>query len=42
MLNSGLVDKIRNEEGNKKYEYFYPENDPETVLLIDRWEMKKP
>ena len=38
MLSSGLVDKIRNEEGNKKYEYFYPENDPETVLLIDCWE----
>lgn len=38
MLSSGLVDQIRNEEGNKKYEYFYPENDTETVLLIDRWE----
>lgn len=38
MLSSGLVEAVRNEPGNMKYEYFYPENDPETVLLIDRWE----
>lgn len=38
MLSSGLIEAVRNEPGNMKYEYFYPENDPETVLLIDRWE----
>ena len=38
METSGLVDKIRNEKGNKKYEYFFPKNDKETVLLIDSWE----
>ena len=32
---------IRAEEGNKKYEYFYPKNDPETVLLIDSWESQE-
>lgn len=37
MTSSGLVDKIRAEEGNEKYEYFFPADDPETVLLIDRW-----
>ncbi|MBE7000528.1 MAG: antibiotic biosynthesis monooxygenase [Ruminococcaceae bacterium] len=37
MLSSGLVDRIRAEEGNQRYEYFYPVEDPETVLLIDRW-----
>lgn len=37
MLSSGLVDRIRAEEGNQRYEYFYPAEDPETVLLIDRW-----
>lgn len=37
MISSGLVEKVRNEEGNLKYEYFFPENDPETVLLIDKW-----
>ena len=37
MVESGLVERIRNEEGNLKYEYFFPMNDEETVLLIDRW-----
>ena len=37
MVESGLVEKIRNEEGNLKYEYFFPMDDEETVLLIDRW-----
>lgn len=38
MVNSGIVERIRNEEGNLKYEYFFPMDDDETVLLIDRWE----
>lgn len=38
MLSSGVVDKIRAEEGNLKYEYFFPMNDNETLLLIDSWE----
>lgn len=37
MVNCGLVDRIRNEDGNERYEYFFPMDDPETVLLIDRW-----
>lgn len=37
MTESGLVDKIRAEEGNLCYAYFFPADDPETVLLIDRW-----
>lgn len=37
MVSTGIVDAIRAEEGNEKYEYFFPMNDPETVLLIDRW-----
>ena len=37
MVDSGIVDKIRAEEGNERYEYFFPMDDPETVLLIDRW-----
>ena len=32
---SGLKKKIREEEGNLRYEYLYPVNDDETVLLID-------
>lgn len=37
MVSSGVVDRVRSEEGNEKYEYFFPMNDSETVLLIDRW-----
>lgn len=37
MTESGLVNKIRAEEGNERYEYFFPFDDPETALLIDRW-----
>lgn len=38
MQSSGLVDKIRSEKGNLRYEYFLPTDDPETVLLIDVWQ----
>ena len=37
MLERGIVDAIRAEVGNERYEYFFPMEDPETVLLIDRW-----
>ncbi len=38
MENSGTADAIRKEDGNLRYEYFQPMNEPETVLLIDSWE----
>ncbi len=37
MMQSGIVDEIRSEDGNLRYEYFFPMNDTETVLLIDSW-----
>ena len=37
MTSTGIVDEIRAEEGNLKYEYYFPMNDDETVLLIDSW-----
>lgn len=37
MVSSGIVNAVRAEEGNEKYEYFFPMDDSETVLLIDRW-----
>ena len=37
MESSGTAAAIRNEAGNLRYEYFYPANDAETVLLIDVW-----
>ena len=41
MIRSGVVSAIRAEEGNLRYEYFFPMEDPETVLLIDRWRDKE-
>lgn len=38
MIASGTVAKIRAEEGNERYEYFFPAEDSETVLLIDSWQ----
>jgi quinol monooxygenase YgiN len=37
MTSSGTVAAIRAEDGNEAYEYYVPMDDPETVLLIDRW-----
>ncbi len=37
MVASGLADRVREEDGNERYEYFFPMDDSETVLLIDRW-----
>lgn len=37
MVARGIVKAVREEEGNERYEYFFPMEDKETVLLIDRW-----
>ena len=37
MVSSGTVAAVRAEDGNLRYEYFFPMDDPETVLLIDSW-----
>ncbi len=41
MESTKTADAIRREEGNLCYEYFFPMNDPETVLLIDSWTDQK-
>lgn len=38
MIESKIVDEIRQKEGNIRYEYFLPYENEETVLLIDSWE----
>ena len=38
MINSGIVNEIRNKRGNIRYEYFLTLDDEETILLIDSWE----
>lgn len=37
MISNGIVEEIRKEQGNLSYEYFFPQNDDETVLLVDSW-----
>ena len=37
MAASGVAAAVRAEDGNLRYEYFFPMDDPETVLLIDQW-----
>ncbi len=37
MVASGTVAAIRAREGNLRYEYYFPMEDPETLLLIDSW-----
>ena len=41
MVSDGIVNAIRAEEGNERYEYFYSLENPETVLLIDSWRDQK-
>lgn len=41
MISSGTVQKIKEEPGNCKYDYFIQMDDPETVLLIDSWQSQE-
>ena len=41
MVSSGVVDRVRAEKGNLRYNYFFPMDDSETVLLIDRWKSEE-
>lgn len=38
MISSGIVEEIKKEEGNLRYEYFFPLDDNESVLLVDSWD----
>jgi quinol monooxygenase YgiN len=37
MTEQGIVEQIRQEEGNLRYAYFFPMGQKDTVLLIDSW-----
>lgn len=37
MIKSGAVAEIKAKDGNLRYDYFFPMNDDNTVLLIDSW-----
>ena len=38
MISAGIVDRVRAEKENLRYNYFLPIDNKETVLLIDQWE----
>ena len=33
----GIKDRIRQQAGNQRYQYFAPFDDPHSILLIDSW-----
>ena len=37
MVSNGVVKRIREEEGNLRYEYFFPLEEDGSVLLVDSW-----
>lgn len=41
MISKGIVDEILEEEGNIRYQYFFPVGDDNTVLLIDSWKSQE-
>ena len=41
MESTGTAEAVRAEVGNLRYEYYFPMNDSETVLLIDAWESQE-
>ena len=41
MMSSGIVERVRAEKGNLRYNYFFSMEDGETVLLIDEWESQQ-
>lgn len=41
MVSEGIVDRIKAQPGNTRYEYFIPVEDTETVLLIDSWDSQE-
>ena len=37
MTSTGVVAGIRAEEGNLRYEYYQPLDDPNSIMLVDSW-----
>lgn len=37
MIAAGVVAGIRAEEGNLRYEYYQPLDDPDSIMLVDSW-----
>ncbi|MBO4116852.1 antibiotic biosynthesis monooxygenase [Streptococcus suis] len=37
MESRGIADRIRQQAGNLRYQYFSPLDDPHSILLVDSW-----
>ena len=37
----GIADAVRKEDGCIRYDYYFSENDPDEILLIEEWESEK-
>lgn len=37
----GIIDAVRKEDGCIRYDYYFSENDPDEILLIEAWESKR-
>ena len=40
MVSSGLVDKIRQQSGNLRYEYFVPLDNQHAILLREKYQLR--
>ena len=41
MVSKGVVERIRSEDGNERYDYLFPMDDDSSVVLIDAWRDQK-
>ena len=41
LKSEGIVDAVRKEDGCIQYDYYFPEKNPDEILLIEAWESKK-
>ena len=38
---SGVLQKIREEDGSLSYQYYYDAEDPDTLLLVEEWQSEE-
>ncbi|MBR4033980.1 MAG: antibiotic biosynthesis monooxygenase, partial [Clostridia bacterium] len=41
MKSEGVLDAVRAEDGCIRYDYYYADNNPNELLLIEAWESKE-
>jgi len=41
LYDEGIVQKVREEDGCIRYDYYFSEKDPDEILLIEAWESQE-